>query len=346
MKIVKDMVRFEISWHTLWKLLIFALLIVGLYLARDVIGILFVAIVISLAIDPMVTFLEKKKINRLMGTVIVFATGVLIVGLVAYLFIPVLIIESSNFLKHIHEITYKIFGIGLPDNLVDTLTFGRDKLFGALSNINTSIAGTIASLVKTGIFIVATVLISFYLSVEKQGTKRLLRVLIPDEYEKPILKIFSRFEVKIRRWFIAQFLLSTIVGIIVIVGMWLLGVRNPVLLGVLAALFEVVPIIGPVIVGAIAFLVAVSDSFILGVYAVIFFIIVQQFENHILTPNIIGRTMKVHPVVVIGALLAGGKIAGVIGIILAVPLAVLGQEIFNYLSERKDEREGVTPPKS
>lgn len=341
----KNFTKIEISWHTLWKLFIFALLVVAIFLVRDVIGVLFVSIIISLALDPLVTFLEEKKIKRLLGTAIVFFTGAAAIGLVVYFFVPVLTIEASSFLKHLHEITYTLFGVGLPDNLVEALILGREKVFDFLVNSNASIAGALTSVFSTAVFVITTILISFYLCVEKEGTERFLKVLLPDEYEKPILKVFNRFKTKIRKWFSAQFLLSFIVGVVVSVGLWLLGVRYSILLGLVAMIFEIVPVIGPLIVGAIAFLVAVSDSFALGVYTVIFFILVQQFENHILTPTIIGKTMKVHPVVVIFSLLAGGKIAGFVGIILAVPLAVLAQEVFNYLAEEKGNRQKFeTPP--
>ena len=341
----KNATKIEISWHTLWKLFVFALVVVAIYLARDVISVLFVSIVISLALDPLVTFLEERKIKRILGTAIVFFTGVAVVGLAVYFFLPVITIEASNFLKHLHEITYALFGIGLPNNLVDALVLGREKIFDFLASSSVSVTGALTSIFSTAIFVVATVLISFYLCVEKDGTDRFLKVLLPDVYEKPILKVFNRFKVKIRKWFSAQLLLSLIIGVVVAAGLWLLGVRYSVLLGLIAMIFEVVPVIGPRIVGAIAFLIAVSDSFALGVYTLVFFIIVQQFENHILTPAIIGKTMKVHPVVVIFALLAGGKIAGFVGIILAVPLAVLAQEVFNYLAEEKGNRQKFeTPP--
>lgn len=335
---MKDSVRIEVSWQTLWKVLVFILLIIGAFLARDVLGILFVAIVLSLALDPLITFLETKKIKRFPGTVMVFVGGALIVLLAGYFFVPVITLEASNFLKHIHEITYTIFGIGLPNNIVDALTFGRDKLFDVLSEGDFSFAGTIASIFTTIVSVVATFLIAFYLCVEHKGTERLLRVILPDAYESDVIKVFEKFKVKIRRWFAAQFLLSVVVGVLVAVGLWVLGVRYSILLGLLAMIFEIVPVVGPVIVGSIAFLVAVSDSFILGVYALVFFIAVQQFENHVLIPMIIGKTMNVHPVVVIVSLLAGGKIAGFVGIVLAVPIAVLAQEIFNHLSEKKEKR--------
>lgn len=336
---VREFVRVEISWHTLWKLLIFSLLVVGAYFARSVLGIFFVAVVISLAIDPLVTFFERKGVKRFLATTIVFFSGILLLIIAGYFFIPILTIEASNFLKQIHEITYTIFGIGLPENLVDALTFGRDKLFSALADANISVAGTLASILTTGIFFVATILISFYLSTERNGTDRLLRIVLPDRYERPVLSVFDKFKLKIRRWFIAQFLLSFVMGIIVAVGLWILGVRYALLLGIVTMVFELVPMIGPILVGLVASLVALSDSLGLAISTAIFFIVIHQVENHILTPAIIGKTMKVHPVVVVVALLAGGEIAGFIGIILAVPIAVLAQETFNYLAEKKTKRQ-------
>jgi predicted PurR-regulated permease PerM len=99
-----------------------------------------------------------------------------------------------------------------------------------------------------------------------------------------------------------------------------------------------VPMIGPVITGLVSFLVAVSDSVSLGLYAVIFFFVIQQIEGNVLVPYIMGRAMNAHPVIVIVSMLAGAQIAGFVGIILSVPAAVLIQEIFNSLAERKDRR--------
>jgi predicted PurR-regulated permease PerM len=88
----------------------------------------------------------------------------------------------------------------------------------------------------------------------------------------------------------------------------------------------------------VAFLVAMSDSTVLGLYAVIFFFVVQQFENHVLIPLVMGKSMRVHPVIAVVSLLAGGQLAGFVGIILGIPIAVLVQEIFNYLAARKEKR--------
>src|SRR3989442_214320 len=106
-------------------------------------------------------------------------------------------------------------------------------------------------------------------------------------------------------------------GVVVSIGMWLLGVKFPIVLGIIAAVFELVPIIGPVLSGSIMFLMAISDSVSLGLYTLLFAFIVQQLEGHVLIPIIMGRAMKIHPVMVIISLLAGGQTAGFFGIILS-----------------------------
>lgn len=332
---MRDVLRIDVSWNTLWRIVIFGLVVTAMFLARDVIGILFASIVISLGLDPIVSFLEKRKINRILGTLLVFLGSFFVIAVVGYFVVPVFVIEASAFLKQFHDFISAIFGIGLPGTIVEALTFGRDRILDLLMSADISVPDAMKNFFSSAVFFFGTVLTTFYLSVEKNGTEHLLRVILPDQYEKPVLQIFGRFKIKIRRWMAAQLSLSVLIGIIVGVGLWLLGIRYSFMLGVIAAVLELVPVIGPIVVGIITFMIALSDSFLLGIYSVLFFFIVQQLENHLLVPVIMGRSMKVHPVVVLMALLAGGNIAGILGIILAVPIAVIAQETFEYIAERK-----------
>jgi predicted PurR-regulated permease PerM len=165
-----------------------------------------------------------------------------------------------------------------------------------------------------------------------------MREVLPDQYERSALEVFGRFRLKMRNWFQAQLALSALIGLVVGFGAWALGLEYPLVLGMSAALFELVPIVGPIITGAFAFLIAVTQSSTLGIYTVVFFVIIQQIENHLLTPLIMGKSVAVHPLMVIVSLLIGGRVGGFIGIVLAVPLAVLAQEIFAFYSEQKRRR--------
>ncbi len=165
----------------------------------------------------------------------------------------------------------------------------------------------------------------------------MLRVVLPAAYERPTIAIFEGFKRKMRRWLGTQVVLSVFIGLSVWLGMWIIGVRYPLVLGLVAAILEVVPIIGPIVAGAAAFFIASTDSLGLGFYVILFFFVLQQFENHVLVPLVMGRGMKVHPVVVVVSLLVGGEIGGFIGILLSVPIAVLVQEIFDHVAAHKEQ---------
>jgi predicted PurR-regulated permease PerM len=103
----------------------------------------------------------------------------------------------------------------------------------------------------------------------------------------------------------------------------------------LAGIFEIVPIAGPIFAGAIAFLIAISDSWVLGIYTILIFILIQQVESHFLVPLVMKKTVGISPIVVVIALLAGSQIAGFTGIVLAVPAAVVFQEVLEDWEKRK-----------
>src|SRR3989344_5779773 len=110
--------RFELSWRTFWQVLIFLLIIVVLYLARQAIGVLFVAIVISLGLDPLVSFLEKRKIHRLLGTIFIFLIGIFVLSTAVYFIVPVLALEAGKFLEDLNRVVSDLIGFGLPQTVI------------------------------------------------------------------------------------------------------------------------------------------------------------------------------------------------------------------------------------
>ncbi len=330
--------RFDMSWQTLWRIAIFGALIVLILTAGKVVGVFLISIVVSLGLDPAVSFLERNHIPRLLGTLMVFLTGIVIFTAMVYFIIPIVINELGGFLSHFNQALSSFVNTDISKATLKDLQMNYQSVMSTLSFAGTSVGVAVSTVAAKLIFILAAFLVSFYLTVEKNGPERLLKIILPNSYEHPVMSVFEQFKLKIRYWFAAQLAMSVVVGLIVGIGMWVLGVRYAIILGLLAGIFEIVPMIGPIITGVAAFVIAVSDSFSLGLYAVIFFMVVQQVENHLLLPLVMGKSMKVHPVVVIIALLAGGEIAGLIGVVLAVPIAVLAQESFNYLSEAKNAK--------
>ena len=325
----------EISWNTLWRILIFLGVIALLFVAKEALGILFIAIVISLAIEPAVGWLEKHGINRILGVLITFFLAIFLFSTIIYFMIPPVVVQAQSFLTQINEVIANFFGFGIPETVIEGVSSNLNQLLGYLRASNISITGTISTVFNNLIFGITTIIIAFYLSVEKRGPERMIEMVLPRAYEDSVLKVFKKFKEKIRFWAVAQLGLSLVVGAVVALGLWIMGVEYALVLGVLAAVFELAPVIGPILSGIAAFLIAVPESFTLGIYVIVFFFIVQQLENNVLIPVIFKRSMKIHPVIVLVALLAGGRAAGLIGVILSVPVALLAQETFNYLAEQK-----------
>jgi predicted PurR-regulated permease PerM len=179
-----------------------------------------------------------------------------------------------------------------------------------------------------GLFFAAIVfVISFYLTVGRDGVEKFLITILPYQHHEKVLTIYERVRRKISLWFRGQLLLSLIVGLAVFIGLWILGVKYSLVLGIAAGLFELIPYVGPIFSGSLAVLFALTESVTLGLYALILFIVIQQIESHLLIPTVMGKTTNLNPVIVLVSLLMGGKIFGLIGVILAVPLAVLVQEM-------------------
>ncbi len=310
------------------------ILAVALFLAKEVLVIIFLAIVISSALDSPVSYLERKRIPRVLGTLLIFITALAILSFLLYAIIPVAISEFQILLTHVSNLEIPVFGsldISYFNEINKYLGNFANTLFSggaSLLNIIVSVFGSIA-------FVVATTVLSFYLTINREGVEIFLKAILPLTHENYVMEIYRRARNKLGLWFQGQLLLMLIVGLVVFFGLLILGVKYSLILGVLAGVLEIVPMAGPIFAGVIAFLAAVSESWILGIYVIILFFGIQQLENHFLAPIIMKKTIGISPVVVVIALLAGSQIAGFVGIILAVPTAVVIQEIIADWERRK-----------
>jgi len=137
------------------------------------------------------------------------------------------------------------------------------------------------------------------------------------------------------RWFQGQLLLGVIVGVLVYLGLWILNVRFALLLAIIAGVLELVPYIGPVLAAIPGVILALFQGpFLLAVWVLLLYIVVQQLENYLIVPLVMKKAVGLNPVVVIIALLIGGKLAGVIGILLAVPAAAVLAEFFRDIKRK------------
>ena len=312
-------------------------------MVRQVLFILLFAIIIASAVNPFGNWLDRKRISRLLGILILYLAIFLLIVFILTLVIPFFSQEVGQLTEDLPRFIAKITasletikGETGAFDIIGQLQAILDSLSQFLQESSQSAIGLIVSVFGGIVSFFGVIVISFYLSVMRGGIDIFLRSVVPDKYEKYILDLWHRSEKKLGRWFQAQLLLSLIVGLMTFVGLSLLDVKFALALTVLIMVLELVPNVGPVLAAVPAVALGFFQSTSLGLWTLVLYIGIQQIENQILTPLILGRTLGVNPVVVIIALLVGFNLAGILGMILAVPVATIIVEWFNDIIEKKE----------
>ncbi|MBI4094677.1 MAG: AI-2E family transporter [Candidatus Liptonbacteria bacterium] len=333
-------VTLEVSWGALWRVLFFVLFVAVMFLGRNILLGLFLALVISSGLDRFITYLENRGLPRTLAVIVIFLIGIFFMFVLLYSIVPVVIADIIN------------LALGLRASVQ---TLGLEQVVNpeAIEQINRLIAQATETFLRIleaspirivteflgGIGLALSVFISsFYLSITRDGVPRFIRAVFPADHEELAIRIHDRSRKQIGLWFQNQIVLSFIIGFLVWLALTILGVKHAFLLALLAAAFEIVPYIGPILSGAAAFLVALTSSLPLAVYTLIAFLVIQQLENHVLLPLLTKRVVGLHPVIVITALLIGAEVGGFLGLVIAVPAAAVFQEVIDEWASRRKVR--------
>ncbi len=311
------------------------ILIVALYFIRHVLVIFLLAIIISSAIDAPLTFLEKRRIPRVLGLIFIFIAFFLLLAVILYTIIPVSILEFRNVFANLDKLQGQLAGIPGISRITSSANQFLDQITSMFFNGNISITNVIPSIFTNIVLAITTIVVSFFLALNRDGVENFLRSILPSGQEEYAVDLFHRTRKKIGKWLQAQIILSFIVGFTTFLGLKALGVNYSLAIGLLAAMLEIVPYIGPIVVGLFAFLMAAPVSMTLAIKVIILFVIVQQAESHIIIPIVMKRTIDIHPVVVAFSLLAGATLAGFVGFILGIPVATFFQELISDWTDRK-----------
>jgi predicted PurR-regulated permease PerM len=329
---------FEISWTSLWRVLIFVALIGIFYQGRQIFLGLFLAIIISSGLEGIVDILEKKvNLPRSVSVILIFLVALIAFILLVYTVVPFIIVELNTVFSGISKTNLGGLGILLNLQASQSVSSVIAKLSTQFLSSNGSPIDFFSSLLGSFGLAVAVLVSSFYLSLGHDGVEKFLKIVVPPDYEEATMRIYKKSKQLIGAWFRMQLLLSVIMGFTVWIGLSLLGVKYAFLLAIFAALFELVPFLGPIISGVIAIVAALLTSTTLAFYTLIFFLVAQQFESNVLVPILSRRSVGLHPVIVIISLLIGAEIGGLLGIIIAVPVAAIFQEVVqDWSAKRRD----------
>jgi len=306
-----------------------------LYIIRDIILIVLVAGLLATIITPIVNYFERKKIPRWLGAFFVFVIIFLVLGLISWAVVPMAISQSKLFIEQVPvflksflanaSIETQVQFSGLLNQWLNTSPISGKAFFSLLGNV----AGQIISFLMI-------LIIAFYLSVRKKETRSRFGSLLPVKYKKLFSNFATSSQKEIGDWGRGMLILCLFVGVLTYIGLSVLGVKFALTLALIAGITELVPYIGPWLGGIPAVMIAFLASPTLALVVIILYIVVQQIQNILVTPYIMHKAVGLDPLVIIVILLIGGKIAGPLGMILAVPAATILSILFKEYLKYKE----------
>lgn len=330
----------SISTGTLIRAVLIGLGVWACFLLSELILVLLTAIVIASAIEPFADLMALYRVPRVVSVLLVyFIFFCLLVGVV-YFFLPPLIEDVVGIANELPYYLGSLDQLGSPalQEFLDGVFPLKDivpAVQGAFGTVSGSLFRTASSFFGGALSLMLIIILSFYLSVQDGGIDSFLKFVSHPVHESYVLDLWKRARRKIGLWMQGQLLLGLIVGLATFIALTLLGVQYALFLAVLAAIFELIPVFGPVMAAIPAIAIGFSGSPELGFKVLAFFIIIQQIENHVIYPAVVRKVVGVPPLVVILALIIGGTLAGALGVIVSVPLASAFMELVDDIEKKK-----------
>ncbi|MFH0937100.1 MAG: AI-2E family transporter [Candidatus Daviesbacteria bacterium] len=319
--------RIDISYKTIIFIVFFLILLWIIFQILDILLLFFVAFIFMSALAPLVDQLTKRKIPRVVATLLVFFTTLLaLVGLLTFGLTP-LVTETISLSQRLSE----AIGSLLQTNFIDQSIIKEE-----LSNWSGQFVNITFSAFQNIISMVSILVITIYMMLDRAKIENYATSFFTNRQEQA-RRILRSIEDKLGAWLRGQVILSLAVAILVYIGLLILGIEAALPLAIIAGFLEVVPVIGPIIAAIPAVLLALTVSPVLaGIVAGLYFAI-QEVEGHVLVPQIMKKAVGLNPLLVILAILIGGRLLGIGGALLAVPLAVVIQIILQEFLKPKEE---------
>jgi predicted PurR-regulated permease PerM len=320
--------KIEVHKKTIVFAVLFILLLQAVWMVRDLVYSFIVAFIVMSALNPAVTALQKRKVPRVVSSLIIFVG---LIGGISYLvawIIPPIVEETSILIKQLPTLIKNIDPKYTKQINVDLVT---KYVPGFTDNAFQFVQGTFSNALS----IITTIFFSFYFLVEEDVIKRTVNRFFSKQKAQQIITISEHVEKRMREWMWGELILMVSIGLLTLIGLTALGVNYVAPLALFAGLLEIVPLIGPIFSAVPAFLLSATQSYFFGLTVLVLYFVIQQFENQILVPIVMKRTVGLSPIVTLAALIIGGKFGGILGILLSIPITLCFETILIELSDTK-----------
>lgn len=358
-KKVEDEHKLEIKWKTVFKIIVFislAAVVVALYRRYSVLGLstfaIFLSALIAFLLNPIVKKFEKIGIKRSIGVLLSY---LIIVGVLVFLgiaIVPDLINQSSRFLTNlpstIMQVTHSADKMLQSWNInSDVLTNLRDSvnsyLIDLAKNIPTwtqSLINTLQGSISMMITLVLVPIITFYFIIDKERILNTVYNLIPKNLRKDSYYLYKEINFAMKEFIISRALMAVFIGVAMGIMLWAFGIPFAIVIGIITALMDIVPYVGPVIASAPALIFAFIKSPMTFIWVAVLSWFLQWVEQNIVGPKLFSSSSGIHEVVILISIIVGGGIFGVWGMILSVPVVVIIKILFEFSMMRM---KGIEP---
>ncbi|MDD5600479.1 MAG: AI-2E family transporter [Actinomycetota bacterium] len=346
------------SWSIIGLLIIVALVFYLIYLIRSAIIPLIIAVAIAYLLTPLVIILQKKM-RRVFAVTITFLIFIGIIFTTLFFVIPVIIdqfktfinslplyienlskiindfLKNSLFIKNIENITgeeivTKDASI-IADYFLSMIETKEIDVFQGITTFGRSVVDVI-------LYIVVGPLLGLYILLYSDRIRPFFMKILPARFRKDTNVVLDIINKVAGKYITTQILVSIVVGILCTIVLLILKVDLAVLLGFIAGFFNIIPLIGPIIGAIPAALTALFVSPLTALIVIISFTAIQQIDNYVISPNIMKYRVGVHPGIIIFSLMAGGALMGFWGLLIAVPVVAIVQELIKYYFFEKNKR--------
>jgi predicted PurR-regulated permease PerM len=326
-----DKIDYRITFSTLGILKVLGILAVVflVFYLRQVFGLLFIALVLASAVDPLIDRLQRYHIPRGVSILVIYALAAVAIFVVVAVLIPPLLLQIAQLGSTLTNYTpgidhlYQYITQNPDATVVDAVRNNLSALNASITSLTSSFFATISNALSVVASIIFVLVITFYITIEEDGLKKFIRSVAPIQFQPYLVQKTNRIQDRLGVWLSGQLGLMVIIGVLTFIGLSLIGVPYPLVLALLAGLFEFIPFIGPFIAAVPAVFFAFTDSPWKALAVVVFYLILQQLENQVLVPKIMQRALGLSPIVILTAVLIGARIAGLPGILLAVPAVTI-----------------------
>jgi predicted PurR-regulated permease PerM len=298
--------------------------------ARRVLTWVAIALFLALALDPLVNLIQRRvRLGRAPAIVVAYVLLLLVIAAVGWSFVPKLIDEVNGFAHalpgYVHDVTHGRGRLGFLETKYHVAEKVREQVNKGGASRLLGLSGTVLSVSKSVIAIVTAtvtiVFLTFFMLLESRAWAERGYALFPEHAQARVRSVGHDIYRTVGGYVTGNILISVIAGGSAAIVLLIMGVPYAVALGLVVAIFDLIPLAGATIAGIIVVTVAFLHSVPAGVVAAVFIIVYQQVENHFLQPVVYGRTVELSPLVVLIAVLVGAELSGVVGALAAIPVA-------------------------